>query len=111
MKSKVEKELNKKNKIFDFKGLLKNIVSNNSEKESVEEDIENNPELSDDVKKALIDCYKSVEESAKRIDFKSVVHFETRKVLGSVRNGNNSKRNIIKENKEENKTIDEDLIK
>lgn len=92
MKNKVEKELNKRNKRFDFKGLFKNFVSGAEEELSEEEIILNDASLSDGQKKELI-AGLAVENTLKNKIFGDTVE--------SVKNF--SKKSKIKEmNKEQN---------
>lgn len=64
MKSKVEKELNKKNKILDFKGLFKNFVAGSQEDKSEEEVISNDASLTEQEKKELLASIKNTENLA-----------------------------------------------
>ena len=102
MKSKVEKELNKKNKIFDFKGVFHNLFANSQVKLTQKQIINDDPELSSDVKELLIKCLEKQEERAKNIDLDEVIHLEENRRLGSIRNSRSTKSNDLKENNELN---------
>lgn len=64
MKSKVEKELNKKNKRFDFKGLFKSFVSSSDEELTEEEIILNDASLNMQERNELLSGLKSTESFA-----------------------------------------------
>ena len=66
MKSKLEKDLNK-NKIFDFKGLLKNFFSASQEELSEEEVILSDTLLTEQEKKELIDGLSTTETLAHKL--------------------------------------------
>ena len=103
MKSKVEKELNKKNKIFDIKGVLKNFISGSQEEQTQEDGIMNDPTVSMQVKKSLIKCLKEEEARAKEIiNINEVVFSSERKTFGTIRNNRKSKYDSKKETNELN---------
>lgn len=111
MKSEVEKELKKKNKIFDFKGLFKNFVAGAPQDVSEEEVILNDADLTKEQKELLIDCLKKEESYAKQIDIDAVVHFEARKGVASVKNEIGSNFISKKDNSKKEKSNDDDLVK
>jgi len=105
MKSKVEKELNKKNKIFDFKGLLHNFCANSQIELTQKQIINDDPDLSSDVKELLIKCLEKDEERAKKIDIDEVIHLEENRRLGAIRNSRATKTNTSRKNNEVNNSI------
>lgn len=106
MKNKVEKELNKRNKRFDFKGLFKNFVAGAQEELSQKQVIMNDPTLSMQEKKLLIECLDKEEIRASQMNIDEVVHSEERKTFGTVRNNKKSKYDSKKETNESNKDIE-----
>ena len=106
MKSKVEKELNKKNKRFDFRGVVKNFIAGTQEELSQKQVILNDSTLTMEQKKLLIDCLENEEERANQLNIHEVVHSEERKKLGTVRNNKKYKYDSKKENNESNKDIE-----
>ncbi len=110
MKSKVEKELNKKNKIFDFKGLFKNFVAGQVEL-SQEQVIMNDPDLTQQQKELLIECLNKQKDEADVLNIYETVHSEERKKIGSVKINRISKRKDVEEENKKDKNIDDDFVK
>ncbi len=109
MKNKVEKELNKKNKRFDFKGLLKNFVTGQVEL-SQEQVIMNDPDLTQQQKGLLIECLNKQKDEANVLNIYETVHSEERKKFGSVKNNRVSQSKAVKDSNKKNKNFDDDLV-
>lgn len=92
MKSKVEKELNKKNKRFDFKGVFKNLVAGSQDEISEEKEIYSS--LSDQDKEELLNALKNTDNLAHSL-FAENIKKAARKTNT---NSNFNKANIAKAN-------------